>query len=460
MKITFRQYRILISQAVWFACVFLSPSLYSEELLDSIVAIVDNETITQRELSRNLANAKAALKKQNITAVDDKILLAQTLQQLITRKLQLQEAKRLNISIDEITLDRAIVQMAQNYQMTLDQFRQRIHSEGGDYEAAREQIHEQLTITRLVQREVINKMEVSEEEIKNYLTEKSNLTQEKSEYHLAHWKTVPRSSDKSVTNLYKLAAIRLRNILTDESITSFARLKRRSRNIWSEFWRSRGYATGKSDVKKEQKLPIPRYTLVDLGWKKSEELSETMRKHIRAINTGEGTTVIANSKSLNWFYLFGVRNRNHSMKKKQYHIRHILLQTNPLEDESTVRERLVKMKRAIEKNGDFKAFARKYSQDRGSSFKGGDLGWNDPKNFVAEFASAITQAGGGKGVVGPFKSSFGWHLLEVLGEREQDVGDEMARHEAIAEIKKNKLAEEQRLWLLNLRENHHIEVRL
>ena len=437
---------------------FMYPS-HADDLLDRIIAVVDNETITQQELSRGLASARTSLGQQNAN-IDDQTLLAQVLQQLITRKLQLQEAEKLNIRIDEITLDRTIAQMAQNYKMNLIQFKQRIEQDGGNYELLREQMREKLTITRLTQREVIDKMEVSEEEIKNYLTAKSDQTNEKTEYHLAHWKATPNSNNQGLTELYRNATLHMRNTLTKENIYSFAKLKRRNSELWNEFWKARGYTGKSSDAKDKKQLPLPPHTLIDLGWKRAEELPATIYKYIRNIHTGEITAIISNKKSLHWFYLLGVRNKDHSIRKNRYHVRHILLQTNPLEDDDFVKTRLLKMKRAIEKSDNFEGFARKYSKDPGSSYKGGDLGWADPQGFVPEFTEAIMQADAEGGIIGPVHSNFGWHLVEVLGKREEDIGDTMARQEAIAEIKKSRLQEEQRLWLLKLREDRYIEVRL
>ena len=258
-----------------FVCSFLmqvSSSSLAQDLLDRIVAVVENEAITQQELNQNIQIMKANLAQKNIRTYDEKKLVAEVLQQLITKNLQLQEAQRLNIQIDEITLDRAVAQMAKNYGMDLVQLRKRVEQEGRSFEEVRNQIRNNLTVQQLLQREVINKIDVSEEEIHKYLIAKSQHTQQSTEYHLAQWATpLP---DPNKINLYQNIAIYLKNTLVKEDITSFEHLAHRNKIIWKNAW----VQVFKKNKSTQGKIKLPPQTLQDLGWKKINEMSPYITK--------------------------------------------------------------------------------------------------------------------------------------------------------------------------------------
>ena len=421
----------------------------AQKPLDRIIAIVENETITQYQLNMAIHRTRALMKQTDAPDVDNRVLIARVLQELITQKLQLQEAERLGFVIDEITLSRTMEQLAANNRMTLEELEAQIKKDGRDFHELREQVRRQLLIKQLLQREVIDNIEVSEQEIKNYLLAKSGNDKQDVEYHLAHWQ-VKFKAETDIPAPLESKTVQLRKELSKEGIKTFSHLKKRSAGIWREIWR-----TGK-----DGKTRIPRYLLRDLDWGTTAALSETRRKYVEALKPGQVTPIMKSRDGLSFFHLLGIRNKSHGVRQSQYHVRHVLLTTNPIDDDNVIKRRLSKIRRLIEKSGNFGKYARKYSEDPGSAFKGGDLGWNTPETFVPEFAAAIRTAHDADGIIGPFKTKFGWHILEVLDTREEDVGDEMARREAIAQIKQSRLAEETNLWLLELRQTRHVEVRI
>ena len=184
----------------------------------------------------------------------------------------------------------------------------------------------------------------------------------------------------------------------------------------------------------------------------------TLQNLVLETKLRSATSLIKNKETLNWYFLLGIRNTEHGQLETQYHVRHILLQTNPISGDETVQKRLQKIKHIVQKNNNFEALAKQYSKDPGSSFKGGDLGWSNLNSLVPEFKEAALQSAQTNQIVGPFKTSFGWHLVEVIAVREDDLGDRMARNEAVAQIRRSKLEEARTLWLINLRENRHIEI--
>ncbi|MGU9977508.1 MAG: peptidylprolyl isomerase [Candidatus Oxydemutatoraceae bacterium WSBS_2016_MAG_OTU14] len=422
------------------------------QIIDRIVAVVENKAITQQELEENILLTKTMLAQKNVQNIDEKKLVAEVLQQLITKNLQLQEAQRLNIQIDAIAIDRAVAQMAQQNNMDLVQLQSRIQQEGRSFEKFREQIGEHLATQQLLQREVVNKIKVSEEEIQQYLLSKSQVTQQGTEYHLARWQAPIVGDDAQ--KLYQKTALLLKNTLNKENISSFDHLAYRAKVLWKDAW----VQYFKKHRPGETKIPLPKQSFEDLSWKKIVDFSSMQQKLILDTKLKTATRLMKEKNTYSWLFVLGIRNTEHSSTEKQYRVRHILLQTNPLNDDEVVRKRLEKIKDIAQRKNNFDELAKKYSKDPGSSFKGGDLGWSNLKSFVPEFRTASLEAADTGKLVGPFKTAFGWHLLEVTQTRENDIGGQMARSEASAQIRRNKLAEAKSLWLINLREKSHIEI--
>ncbi len=412
--------------------------------LDRIVAVVENKTITERQLRQNIRRAKAALAQQNRELPDERTLTAQVLQQMVIQQLQLQEAKRLGIVIDDITLSRAVEEMAKRNNMSLAEFKRQIERDDRSFEEVNRKIRDELTIRQLIQREVINRIEVSEQEIENVLMLDENRRRN-AEYHVVHLRVPPQeSADKSAAARTRL--MRVRRQLRNDSFSSLIDLRKRFARLWRA-----AAADGRTQL---------RYQVKDLDWRRAENLPAPVRRRLKALRDTPTSPVISNRDGLHLFQLLASRSGSPEMMQLQHHVRHILIQTNPIDDDDKVRRKLMKIKRQLQNGADFEDFACRYSQDPLSSMKGGDLGWSSPGNYVPEFAEAVARAHGKGDIVGPFKSSFGWHLLEVLDTREHDIGDDTIHRQAIAEIRKRKSDEETRLWLLKLREERRVEIRI
>ena len=424
------------------------------DLLDRIVAVVENEAITQRELAENIQRMKIMLAQQNPNnqPSNDKKLVAEVLQQLISKHLQLQEAKRLKIEIDDISITRAVKQIAENNKISLLEMEAQLRERGQTIEMFRQQVREQLTIQRLMQREVVDKIDISDEEIQRYLLEKSDSIKQHNEYHLARWSApVPPQNRQKI---YQKMAVHLKNTLNEENISSFEHLAYRSKNVWKQAWAKYFYKHRKG----KEKVRLPKYTLDDLGWKTIDAFSTQLRQAILKTQLRTATALINADDKVSYLFVLGIRNKEHSTSEKQYKVRHILLQPNPLEDDQLVKQHLQKIKAIVLKKNNFAEFAKKYSKDPGSSFKGGDLGWSNLQQFVPPFREAALQAAASKEIVGPVQTQFGWHLIEVTAQRDSDIGGQVAHEEAFAQIRRSKFQKAKSLWLINLREKSHIEI--
>ena len=433
-----RTRRAALCVALWAVAV---PCTAAPRELDRIVAVVENEVITERQLVANIRGARASLERQNRDSPDERALTAQVLQQMIIQQLQLQEAKSLGITIDDITLDRALESMAERNGLSLAGFKSRVESDGGNFEELRRKVRNDLTIQKLVQREVVNRIEVSDREIEELLMLGEARRRDR-EYRFVHVRTPPEKAAEA-GRLFAWVRQRLRG----NTFSSLNELRQRLARLW------KAAAT-------EDNAEKPRYRTKDLGWRRVENLPAPVRRRIDAIRDAGVSPIITNDDGTHLFVLLETRGDSPEMMQLQYHVRHVLVQTDPINDDDKVRRRMVRIKRQLEEGADFDAIACQHSQDPLSSMKGGDLGWTDLSGYAPEFAEAVKRARGKGDIVGPFKTSFGWHLLEVLDTREHDVGDHALRQQAITEIRKSKSEEEIRLWLLGLRETRRVEIRI
>ena len=398
-----------------------------DQTLDRIAAVVDDEIVTYRELDGAVLRLRRMLREQRAEIPAEKVLASQALQELIIRKLQLQEAARRGVVVTEPQLDRAMENIGERNRMTLAELKAQVEKEGGSYPEFREDLRAQMIIAQLRQREVTDKIEVSEQEIREFL------------------------AARNVEFEYRFARVALALPETEAGLE-------RAR-AWFRSLRDAAVDGGfEGAARREEEGLEARFK--DLGWRYAEELPRPLARRAASMKVGAFSPLIKTGKALYLFRLEGKRDAGQpETTERQYHARHVLMLTNPMDTDGVVRRKLARIKKRIEAGGDFSKYAKKYSQDPGSSFKGGDLGWVSPKNVAPAFADKLQSAAKDE-IAGPFKSSFGWHLLQVLGVREHNVGSETWRRQAVAEIRKKKSDEEVRSWLLRLRERRYVDIRL
>ncbi len=401
------------------------------QTLDRIAAVVDDEIITVRELDDAVGHLRRTLRERRAEIPEQKVLAAQALQELIVRKLQLQEAARRGVVVTEPQLDQAMENLGKRNRMTLAELKEQVEKEGGSYARLREDLRRQMIIAQLRQREVTDKIEVTEREIQEFL------------------------AARNVEFEYRFARVALALPETEAGLEQARAWFRSLRDAAADG--DFGEAARASARRAPEGLNA---RFKDLGWRYAEELPRPLANRAARMKVGAFSPLIKTGKALYLFRLEGKRDAGQpEATEMQYHARHILMPTNAMDTDAVVRGKLARIKKRIEDGGDFSKYAKKYSQDPGSSFKGGDLGWVSPKSMAPAFAGKL-QSSAKNEIAGPFKSSFGWHLLQVLGVREHDVGSETWRRQAVAEIRRKKSDEEIRSWLLRLRERRYVDIRL
>lgn len=397
--------------------------------LDGIAVAVNDEVITLRELDNRVNDYAIQLRINPTNAQDMAALKRQVLERMIQNLIQLQQAARLGITVDDVSLNRMLVALAESNKLTLDQLRGRITSEGMDYARFREQTREDLIIKQLQQRLVADKVSVSDQEIKQFLANNNESTKNQ-RYHINHiLVATPQTAKPDDISQAQKKADRIYQALQNGQDFADAAVKG---------------SDGRNALQGG-----------DLGWRTASELPEVFVETLRNMKVGETSKPIRSASGFHIIKL--VEGSNSTQMVEQNHSRHILLRTSDELDDEAARALLIKLKAQIRSGSDFAKLAKEYSQDPGSKDKGGDLGWADPGMFVDAFEDAIGALKPGE-ISEPFQSQFGWHIVQLLERRQQEQSTASFEAQARNQIRKRKIDEELRLWLRRIRDEAFVEL--
>ena len=404
------------------------------EPLNRIVASVNDGVVLASELRTREARVISQLQQQQAQLPARDALRKQVLDRLILENLQLQMAERNGIRVDDATLNNSLRKMASQNDMSLSEFREVLEQDGYDYVSFREQFRNQITINRIRQQMVDNRIEVSEQEVDNLLATTSSVSNRNREYHLAHiLVSIPEAASPEQV---QAAQARAQDILTRlRSGADFGQM-----------------AAAESDG--QQALEGG-----DLGWRKSSQLPSFFTDIVVKLKPGDISDPIRSPSGFHIIKLLDTRGGDQRHLIKQTRARHILLRPDALVTEQQVQTRIAQLRERIAQGEDFAVLARAHSQDPGSGSKGGDLGWVTPGEMVPEFDKAMDELEPGE-ISEPVKSRFGWHLIQVQERREQDDTEEHRRNSARESIRQRKTEEELQIWLRRLRDEAYVEYHL
>lgn len=396
--------------------------------IDSIAVVVNDEVITTREVEHRVNDFAAQLQINTASETDMTALKKQVMERMIQNRIQLQQAARMGITIDDVSLNRVLSALAESNKLSLDQLRDRIEAGGMDFARFREQSREDLIIKQLQQRLVADKVSVTDQEIRQYVLNNQQNTQS-FRYHIQHIlvATPQTSTPDDIKNAQQKAQRLYQALLEGRDFTDAAIKESDGRNALQGG---------------------------DLGWREANELPESFVEKLRDMKTGELSKPIRSASGFHIIKL--IESTNSAQKVEQTHARHILIRTSPELDDNAARDLLLKLKQEIIDGADFARLATEYSQDPGSKDNGGDLGWADPGTFVDTFEDIMAELPA-NAISEPFQSQFGWHILQVLERRLQNQTDATLETQARKQIRKRKIDEELRLWLRRIRDEAFVE---
>jgi len=405
------------------------------QLVDRIAAVVNDGVVLKSQLDSEVDRITQRLRERNTELPPRNVLRRQVLERLVIQEVQLQRAERIGMRIPDEMLNSTLEDVAQNNKVTFSQLPEALKAQGVDYRDFRDEVRRDLTLQMLRQRDVIGRINVSPRELEQFLARQRNLPDQTSEYNLSHiLVSVPQAATSEQVAAREARMNEVREKLTEGA--DFAQL-----------------AVTYSDSG----------TNVDggtLGWRKAAELPSIAAETIPKLQAGQITEPIRTPSGFHLFKLNEIRGGEQQTVISQVHVRHILLRTTDLEDDSTVQQRLEKIReRIVNGNESFAAIASVTSADPGSAVEGGDLGWAGPGTFVPEFEKQVDALAENE-ISQPFKSKFGWHIVQLLGRRLHDATDDMRRNRAYAALREAKAEEETELWLRRLRSEAFVEFRL
>jgi len=403
------------------------------EPVDKIVAVVNDDVITSTELDTRLHSIKEQLKNQSSPMPPDAVLKKQVLDRMILASLQLQLADQNGIRVDDETLNRTIERIAADNKLSLMEFRSVLEKEGYDFATFREDIRREILISRVQQRQVTDRIMVTEQEIDNFLATQRAQGNTGAEYHLAH--ILIAVPDASSSERIQAARQRAEDIL--KKLHSGANFQET--------------AIAVSDG--QQALQGG-----DLGWRKAGELPTLFVDTVTHMKTGDISDLIRSPSGFHIIKLLEQRNKQRHIVT-QTHARHILIRTDQLTSDDAAQARLKDIRKRVQGGGDFAALARQYSNDAATANNGGDLGWVNPGEMVPNFEAQMDKLATGE-ISEPFKTGFGWHIVQVLDRRRHDDTDAFIRDQARKAIHERKTEEELQSWLARLRDDAYIENRL
>jgi len=402
-------------------------------VIDSVVAVVNDDVITRYELDERLNEVVRQLKKQGTPLPAHELLERQLLERMITDLLQMQYARESGVRVDDAQLDQAIARIAQqNNFASLAEFSARLETEGVDFKKFREEVRSEIISTRLREREVESKLVVSDTEVDNYLANKSMVGASEEEYHLAHILVVvpEQASAEKIQEARDRADQALFQI---QGGADFGQV-----------------AAGSSDAKDALNGG-------DLGWRSSDTIPALFMNELQNLKPGQATTVLRSPSGFHILKLIEKRSSKAPVVITQTHARHILIKASEIVPEAEARNRLLEIRGRIDKGADFSEQAKRYSQD-GSAQQGGDLGWLSPGQTVPEFEEAMNKLQ--PNMTGVAKTQFGWHLIQVLERRSADISEQQRRQQARAAIGTFKSDEQYQDWLRQLRDRAFVEYRI
>lgn len=397
-------------------------------LLDRIVAVVEDDVVLQSEFNERWEQFKQQLASAPQGQLPpESVLKKQLIDQLIIENLQLQLARRSGVRIDDNQLNQYMGALAQQNNMSFEQFRDTLEAQGL-YQATREALRKEVIIGQFQNGAVNRRIDITRQEVENYLRSESGLTQIAPEYHVAHI-LIPSNPASSPDQRAQLAALLFEEIGKGADIIQLAN----SRSI-------SGIEVGGGD----------------LGFRKPESLPSVFQQIVPTLQVGEVAPPFASSSGQHIVQLLETRG-GAALNVEQFKVRHILITPNEIRTEDQARELVWELYERIQAGEDFAAIARQNTNDTQSMVSGGDLDWVSDDMLPPDFMAKVREAELGK-VMEPFRVSTGWHIIEVSERRMQDMSEENKRMQAQRILRDRKFANELENWLTEIRDTSHIEI--
>ena len=400
--------------------------------LDRVIAVVNDEALTQFEVNEQKRVLIQQLRESKLQPPSPDVLDKQVLDRLITERAMLQYAKDTGIRVDDTTVERTILRIAQENKLSPEEFRKVLDREGIAYQKYHEDIRRELTVQRVRDREVDSKIFISDAEVDNYLATVAAQAGGENEYLVSHVlvRVPEQSSPGQIAQRQARAEEALAKVKAGEDFAQIAA-------TWSDA----------NDAQQGGSL----------GWRTPARLPSVFVESVRALKKGETSSLLRSPAGFHIVKLMDERGRNAPSVVQQSRVRHILVKVNELTSDVEAKAKIERIRERIEIGGKFEDQARVNSEDA-SSARGGDLGWITTADVVPEFGRTM-EALKINELSAPVRSPFGWHIVQVLERREQDVSKDRQRDQARLALRQRKSDEQFADFVRQTRDRAYVEIK-
>ena len=401
--------------------------------MDRIIAVVDQNVITEQELADRIKTVSAQLEKNGTELPPQNILAKQILERLIVDSLQLQMAAQTGLKVDDTQLDKTIERIATQNKLSVEEFKIVLEKDGISMRKFREDIRNEITIARLREREVDNRLTISEGEVDNYLTTQAASGGGQDEYDVSHI-MIRTPEDASPEDLQKAKTKTQAALKQLADGAAFSKV-------------SAAFSDAPNALEGGA-----------MGWRKGDQMPSLFLEAVKTLQVGEVAKPVRSPNGFHILKLINKRGGSSTLVVGQTHARHILIKTSEVMSDKEAKRKMDGIKERLDNGGKFEALAKQFSED-GSANSGGDLGWINPGDTVPQFEKAMNELKINE-ISAPVQSPFGWHVIQVLERRQQDMSKEAARLKARQEIRVRKSEEAYQDWIREMRDRAFVELRL
>tara|TARA_B100001540_G_scaffold45995_1_gene41047 strand:- start:2418 stop:3737 length:1320 start_codon:yes stop_codon:yes gene_type:complete len=403
------------------------------ELLDRVIAVVDSGVIMETQLNARVEEVLKRLNTNNAELPPLDLLEEQVLERLIIEEIQMQIAERAGIKISDSELNQTLSRIASQNNLSLEEFRIAIEQEGDSYKAFRATIKKELIIQRVQRGKVGSRVDISEQEIENFINSEEGRSELAEQYQVQH------------------ILVSVKSGLNENEINA---IKEKAQDILNRLGEGESFEKLAATYSAGQKALEGGF----LGWRTSAELPTLFAETVSFLQVGETSDLIRSGAG---FHILRLNNKRGNTVKfmDQTLSRHILVQPSEIRTENQAELLIKDIHRRLLEGEDFKQLARQYSEDPGSKMDGGNLGWANPGDYDPAFEKTLNATQIGE-ISEPVQSSFGWHIIEVLDRRNEDVSQDEQKNRAYQIIYERKFEQELESTLIELRAEAYVDIKL
>lgn len=424
---TFRR----ITLGCWLTLVTV-PGFAEVEILDRVIAIVDQDVVLQSELQERMTSVYAQIAQSGTQAPPPDVLQPQVLERLISERLQLNMGYNAGVRITDAELNEALERIAANSGLSTIDYLKAMQQDGASPRDLREQVRREMILGRVQQGNVMRRIRISPRELDNFLESEEGRFLTSPDVNIGQILiAVPSNTDPESTAVILKKAANLRDRLEQ-----------------GENFKELAIAFSADQTALEGG---------DLGWRNLAQLPSVFIAAVKDLEVGAISSPVRSDAGYHLLKLYERRGGEQQLIE-QHFARHILLSPNQIRDTDSTVDSLEALRKRIQNGEEFSQLAKEYSEDAGSALNGGELGWSTPGLFVPEFEQTMAAIALNE-VSRPFASQFGWHILQVTERRQQDFSDDIMRNRAENLLRQRKYQEELQVWLQEIRDEAFIEIK-